>query len=328
MHSKIRDLTHPVVDFDKVFSGRIKFRHGEYVSSIKRKKLPSLVLPSGRVIVGDPGYLDRTESLERLVAPGKYPVQIAIRVDRLQDDIGVLNEIACGKVTFLEAPVTEWVLATTPGQDPATLKALDCFGCGLDRSSIFCFADAVGVRNFVEGKEETGNTLLDAVLAARQDPFADLILDESNGANLVQTLAGQGNGPTAIFWGLGKKGQIACLVTDFGCLSEYANQTQTIGKVNELVGQPQTLPTPCGDLMVEIKRFDRKRKIEVVIDGPKLNWVQCEIRSNEKKLQPKGGKTSCGQKLICEMEFAKDLPDDAVCVVSYLDRIESYVSPE
>lgn len=300
----IRHCKRPAVDFNLAFTPGHTFEHNGEWYAMQVEELGDLHLPSGRIVAAEPSLgglqdLPDESAFERTVPPGRYPVDLALRS----------GANACLRVRFREAPVTEWVIATRPGEDPDQLEPFEIFGYGVD-GGMGAFAAPEGFRYALEA-----GTL-------SPDPnAADVLLDPTTGANMVTCMAGDGDGFYASYWGLGADGEAVCLVTDFGLLHRYVKETRELGRLAELAAAPPIeLP---GELEVTVWLPDRE---SVLLEARGSTCAQVEF-----ELRPMGrGERFGGEpprfldpgKLTLEFRFAKPVTDKTVLVVTYMDRIE------
>jgi hypothetical protein len=108
--------------------------------------IAELRLPTGKIVAADPGNLDqRVEAyFSQLVPPGRYPVDLAIRRTGKIGEQAKMAATACMRVRFRDAPVADWVIATTPDQDPDDLPPFQIYGYGVD-VGMGSFADSSGL---------------------------------------------------------------------------------------------------------------------------------------------------------------------------------------
>jgi hypothetical protein len=218
-----------------------------------------LVLPSGRIIACDPGWLwcKDVAPFTRTVPPGRYPVLLSV-VDYWK--------IACAMVKFCSESPVRWKMALRPGEDFAELRRNQFFGYGVD-AGMGCFVDAQVVerlsaeelQGLVEGAFEQ-KFQLDDSLAAQDlvtqltypsqqimdhsgfnltlDPDTDtfnLTLDPDTGGNAIAFESGDGDGSYASYWGFTADDELACLVTDFRVQLEYITQNIEIEEVTRFL---------------------------------------------------------------------------------------------
>ena len=312
----IRHCKRPAVDFGLAFTPGHKFEDDGERYEMEVREAGELYLPSGRIVAGEPpvGIQDPDGSaFERRVPPGRYPVDRAL----------LSGYNACLRVRFREAPVTEWVIATRPGEDPEQLKPFEIFGYGVDGGE-GAFAAPEGLRYVMDSGGDVFSH--DDYYPPSGTPWsgasaADVLLDPTTGANMVICMAGHGDGFYASYWGLGTDGEPVCLVTDFGLLHRYVEETRELGRLTELAAAPPIeLP---GELEVTVRLPDRE---SVLLEARGSTSDQTIF-----ELWPMGRGERFGGtpprlldpgKLTLEFRFAEPIADETVLVVTYVDRIE------
>jgi len=207
-----------------------------------------LVLPSGRIIACDPGWLwcKDVDPFTRTVPPGRYPVLLSV-VDSGVDE----GRTACAMVEFCSESPVRWEMALRPGEDLAELRRNEFFAYGVD-AGLGCFVDAQVVERrsdeelqglvdrAIEQRNQLNNwlaaqdlvTLLTYPSQQIVDPSGfnltldpdinsfNLTLDPDTGANAIAFSSGYGDGSYASYWGFTADDELACLVTDFRVLLE------------------------------------------------------------------------------------------------------------
>ncbi|MBP2330469.1 hypothetical protein JOF56_010854 [Kibdelosporangium banguiense] len=161
-----------------------------------------LRMPSGSLIVIDPGYLGLGHQPRPFTAtapPGEYPVELAV----------VDGRTAGARVIVSHEPVATWELALREGQDPRQLGNKEFYGFGVD-SGQACFLDAAAM----PGLDEAGDDLVDDLTDTPEDGSVSLD-DPRTGANLVAFWSGPGDGAYPVWVGRTESGQAACFVADF-----------------------------------------------------------------------------------------------------------------
>lgn len=208
----------PDVDLGKAFDSNGKFRWDEYEATLSRHQHHPLVLPSGKIMVGDPVWFDQhPEPLEHPVPPGTYPVDVAFRVARQIDDepdAAPFEDIALVRITFSQKPVARWISATARSQ-PTGLPICS-------RYDVVCYTDAATIRQHLQAK--TLHAFVgDAI--SKDGTYTQIVVDPKTGANIVEVPAGSCAcldypGRQGVYWGLDQDGAPVCLITDFGALSQ------------------------------------------------------------------------------------------------------------
>ena len=202
----------PAADFDLAFTPGHRFLRGDSHLEMNVLTIGDLRLPTGRIVAADPGNLDDRVDRHFIqgVAPGTYPVDIAVCRDADHNEDSGIGDTACMRVRFGEqAPVSEWVIGATPGENPDELEPFQIFGYGVD-VGMGAFADSAGLKTVLRKYQSEGKTLFDEFYFEQVLPayeandcrYADLLLDPQSGSNLVICNSGFGDGFYASYWGL------------------------------------------------------------------------------------------------------------------------------
>jgi len=245
-----------------------------------------LVLPSGRIIACDPGWLwcKDVAPFTRTVPPGRYPVLLSV-VDYWT--------IACAMVKFCSESPVRWEMALRPSEDLVELRGNQFFAYGVD-AGMGCFVDAQVVercsaeelQRLVERAFEQ-KFQLQGWLAAQDlvtqltypsqqivdpsgfnltlDPDTDtfnLTLDPDTGRNAIAFSSGYGDGSYASYWGFTADDELACLVTDFGVLLEGITQDIEIESVTRFL-----------EKFIEHPDFERL-EVAIRLSLHRPSWVQ------------------------------------------------------
>jgi len=252
-----------------------------------------LVLPSGRIIACDPGWLwcKDVAPFTRTVPPGRYPVLLSV-VDYWT--------IACAMVKFCSESPVRWEMALRPSEDLAELRRNEFFGYGVD-AGMGCFVDAHVVER--RSDEELQGLVeraceqkfqLQGWLAAQDvvtqltypsqqimdqsgfnltlDPDTDtfnLTLDPDTGGNAIAFSSGYGDGSYASYWGFTADDELACLVTDFGVLLEGITQDIEIESVTRFL--EKSIEHPDFERLEVAIRLSRHRPSWVQLSDDSLN---------------------------------------------------------
>jgi len=171
-----------------------------------------LRMPSGRLIVADPAWLDTTlEPFTVTVPPGAYPV--ALSVVRFEQQ-PAHRRVAAARLAVCHESVASWELALRPGQDPRTLGEGEFFGFGVDAGT-GSLLDAAALNAMIRLVAE------DAWEGFIDRHFDDLtgqrpveVIDPISGANLVAFESGWGDGAYPTWIGRTGGGEVACFVAD------------------------------------------------------------------------------------------------------------------
>lgn len=203
-------------DFERAFRpGEIFIDLDNETMIARQQSIGTITLPSGRLIACDPSYLISHDDLApfvKTVIPGTYQVKLAL-VDYFVDESTPSALITCARIDFSSATPIAWELALLPNQDIDEMPLGSLFGFGVDYG-MACFLDGTAYQHITEPQT------WDSLLRQLKHPWAHILLDPTNGANLIAFTAGYGDGFYPSYWGLDEEGQIACFVIDFLVLVE------------------------------------------------------------------------------------------------------------
>lgn len=217
----------PHTDFERAFSPHASFTQPDGVVMLSSVvDAGQLVLPSGRVVACDPGDFDlpsRCLPLARSVAPGSYPVRLAVVAYPHHSGVTV-ERVACAMLWLSDAAPVRWEMALWPEQRAADLEPGHFFGYGVD-TGLGCFVDATAVERMDgdAGEQLYFERLLPAL--ERDDRTLHgvaLPLDGEPAATLVAFSTGYGDGVYPSYWGFDAAGAACRLATDFQMLIDRA----------------------------------------------------------------------------------------------------------
>lgn len=181
------------------------------------RTIGNVTLPSGKIVATDPFTMGDVAAFIRQVAPGSYPVSLAML---LGSEWHARNAFAT--IKFTDEPVVDFEMALVPGNDLALLEDDEFFGYGVD-AGIGAFMDAQTATSWMEKYDVAANS--DAVVAGLVRPsnlssWVDFAIP-GTASNFVGFESGDGDGGYASYWGLDAAGNVATLTTDFGLLHNY-----------------------------------------------------------------------------------------------------------
>lgn len=189
-------------------------------STLHLHLLGELVVISGYVVVCDPLALPDIAPLANPVPPGHYPVILSVAELPNGD-----QRVAYALLRLSEHPAMRWELAVPQGQTLSALKAGEIFGYPVDAGT-GCFMDADALRALLARPIQMGtgyvesDELLDTLdkTAVPTWSWANLVLDDATGANIIAFSSGWGDGFYPSYWGYDATDQRVALVTDFDVL--------------------------------------------------------------------------------------------------------------
>jgi len=170
------------------------------VLTINRIPAGTIRLPSGRLTVADPGWLDYDPvPLAVTVSPGEYPVDVFQLAD--------LGNAAC-RVTITNAPVTSWHLAMRDGDHELALGDGEYFGNPVDTATL-CLVDHTGVPAYSQNEIQSA--------MESTSPYRTLSAENTD----LVIVPGWSDGSNPVWLGRAEDGTLSCYVLDF-LLSDLA----------------------------------------------------------------------------------------------------------
>jgi hypothetical protein len=158
-----------------------------------------LRVPSGQLIVSDPGLIDET-SRRITVPPGEFPVTVSLM--RTTNEV----RVAAAKVTLLDAPPSEWEMVIRPEEDLGLLGEGQFYGVGVDTGTV-AFLDAT--------RTVSREKLEDDLIVLLDSRFTVELTGPESEPNLIAFRAGWGDGYYPVWIGRTEDGQTSCVVIDF-----------------------------------------------------------------------------------------------------------------
>jgi hypothetical protein len=176
-----------------------------------------LVLPSGKIMVGDPVSSNSMLTFNLGLKTGRYPVHVVTaRPPYMGDDY---VRAAWEAVTLSDSPVTHWVPAVPVGHNAKELKPGAAFQWGTDGGE-GGFASPEAMKRM--DASIVGDMALYESLGNREEAnrwlWAFLTVDSASGANVFACQSGFGDGGYPVFLGLDAGNRPAVLLSDFAVL--------------------------------------------------------------------------------------------------------------
>ncbi|MEY9930272.1 hypothetical protein ABH926_004917 [Catenulispora sp. GP43] len=190
---------------EALFTAGARFHHPRQgaLEILEPEKAGLLHMPSGQVIVTDPGTFHRAVPFTIEVPPGDYPVLVAA----MRWVEAPWGETPAALLRISEKPTATWELGLQPGQDERELGPDEFFGFGVD-SGTGSFLDAAGAEALQRIFSERIKT--DGPSALMDSP----VVDPTTGANLIMFMSGYGDGSYPVWIGRDQDGGVTCLVAD------------------------------------------------------------------------------------------------------------------
>lgn len=193
----------------------IKSEYGD--AALKCHNAGDLVLPTGKIVACDPAVSPETPPFAICVVPDKYPVILSIA--RFCDD----QRVAYAMLKFSDEKPVRWGMALLPKPDSASLKDDEVYYYGVD-SATGCFMDVEAAQVLIENIDS--DIYLDQITEEMDKTYVDtwswanICLSPSTGANIICFSTGLGDGAYTSYFGYDEKGDVLCLVTDFGLFED------------------------------------------------------------------------------------------------------------
>ena len=185
-------------------------------STIVELPVERLALPTGGVCVGDP-FITSGAALAT-VAPGTYPVQVAVAEITLPEQPEPQQRhlrVAAARLRVAESPAVAWEMALLEHQDPATLTEPDAyFGYAVDAGTS-CFVDVDSLEPILDHDDETG-ALIEAFEGEDGERVHVVhVTEPEDGHEIVAFSSGWGDGRYPTWIGRDADGAVVELVTEF-----------------------------------------------------------------------------------------------------------------
>lgn len=180
--------------------------------TLQRHEVGNLVVTSGKIVACD-AFVPSADVFVQTVSQGSYPVMVSIA-----EYAGVGSLVAAAMLRFSEKKPLIWDTANIVGRDQTTV---DLFSYGVDLAA-GCFADLEAMQILL-GSEEAYARYAEAARNQLHNLWsydvANVALSDG-GLNIIAFSSGASDGTYPSYFGYDRHGDIACLATDFGIISE------------------------------------------------------------------------------------------------------------
>ncbi|RSM85744.1 DUF4241 domain-containing protein [Kibdelosporangium aridum] len=167
--------------------------------TIKRVSAGTIRLPSGRLLVADPGWLHTDpKPLATTAPPGTYPVDVF----QVTENEKPLMTAAC-RVTVTDVPVASWRLALRDGDQEMTLGDGEFFGNPVD-TAILALVDHTGMTAYSRAE-------IDAAMA---DKAVYSTVSAKTADTDMIIVPGWSDGAFPVWLGYAENGALCCFVLD------------------------------------------------------------------------------------------------------------------
>lgn len=167
--------------------------------SIQCRPVGELVVTSGKLVACDPLVFEDITPFTQEVAPGRYPVILALV--RYELDLAPYEYVASAMLQFNDRAAVRWERAIA-GASSVEYDVETGTGCFMDKDAAVHLRHA-GIRYWEEGT-----------------PSWEVTCDASIGLNVIAFSTGFGDGSYCSCWGYDAQNTPVYLATDFGVLND------------------------------------------------------------------------------------------------------------
>lgn len=179
----------------------------------------ALVLPTGRVVADDI-YFFSLVPFERALPPGSHPVHL---LELESPSFG--ERVAAAMIRVAPGDPVSWELAVVPGADPTTLGPDEFFGFAVDSgTAAFTSAEAVAKLEGVLAGDWYQRQIEEQMFPSAEEHrvWADIVVDEQAGLNVIGFDSGFGDGDYPSYFGLDADGNPLVLLANFEIIDDPA----------------------------------------------------------------------------------------------------------
>jgi hypothetical protein len=203
-------------DFNKLFEDGRRVNSADFGPvTLRLHEAGHVVLTTGRVVACDPLVAPETEAYTVALPPGRHRLVLSV-ADFDDGD----QRVAGAMLRVGDSEPAAWEMALLPGEDVAALGEDEIFGFGVD-SATACLMDAAAARAVAVLQEANAESFFQLVEDEMEKSYVDtwswaeVVLDEASGLNVVTYSTGLGDGLYASYFGRDASGEVCRLVTDF-----------------------------------------------------------------------------------------------------------------
>lgn len=262
---KVAAKTYPHTDLDGAFQNGVMFDGGDYEHRIETADWGKLVVPSGKIVACDVMMPKWGKPFRQTVPPGTYPVTISWNQ----------SAVCAMQVRFKRGKAVAWEPALRVGDKKPTGPLPPCFGVD---SGVAAFFDAAAAKKVDKEFEDWGEQF--SAVYGKQHV---LELNPKNGANVVWSHSGHGDGGYPSFWGRDRQGEIVCLAIDFLVLVkpryEIFEINDLAAKLKEGIVEPRLADAGYSEVRLTWRRA--KGELELRYCGP--DWLEFSLVSGKGK---------------------------------------------
>ena len=216
----------PTRDLARAFKPGTRFKDERATYTVKLVELAPVTLPTGKIFAADPFAFSSVVPFERSIKKGAYAITASVAKIAPLKKGHAQERVAAAMLRIARGEPVTWINATKKGQKLGKLQPGYHYGYGVDAGT-GCFCDATAATALAQLNEiEFANDNWEGWLMAKVSKgmlsskqawgTGTAITVPATRANIVAFSSGWGDGFYGSYWGLSKKGEPLCLVTDFG----------------------------------------------------------------------------------------------------------------
>ncbi|HEX8035743.1 MAG TPA: DUF4241 domain-containing protein [Ktedonobacterales bacterium] len=190
--------------------------------SMQTRAIADLTVTSYRIVGCDPFECTLALPFAYRVAPGRYPMFLALADFEGADD----QRVAAAMLYLSDAEPTRWEPAKPEGDGKVEGDGEESTATITVDSGLAALMDREAALFLTVKLEDDADYLEDAIEDQRGPLYTDgpewfdITLDSSTGLNIVIFSSDWGDGVYSGYWGIDDDGNLACLVIDLGILDE------------------------------------------------------------------------------------------------------------
>jgi hypothetical protein len=193
-------------DFAGWFVDGRRFAIGGHAATIRVLSAGKLRLTTGELIAAEPGWNGENTPFTVTVAPGTYPVTVALA----DWDSGHCGGALAMRLDITDEPPVSWEMALCRGQDPRLLDDEGFFGFAVDGGTAGLLdVEAFPIIQIAPDEDRFQDPLPRLV----SDGYAEMTLAGID-ANVIGVITAMGDGSYPTWIGRTATGQVACFLVD------------------------------------------------------------------------------------------------------------------
>lgn len=216
-------------DVERLLADGTRHDLGGRVATVWWRRGPSLALPSARILAGESSTFGVGDEagckFVRTVAPGQYPVVLAVAVFEKPDGAVVDEHNAAARLVIRDEPIVSWELATAKERDAAELEGDQSYGYLVDDG----FFSPTTLPILATDQAGVVDRLLECIDRGTDQTVSGAPNGAGGAPRLVIYSSGRGDDHYPTWVGRTADGEIGCFLTDFLSLTDHEDQDHQPG---------------------------------------------------------------------------------------------------